>query len=458
MKTKPSYGPRRSVKGRPPHQPPYRPPYQPRRLVLPTYAVGKVVGKVVGWHSRLATLALAFALVLAAAPAAPNAHADPDGALKLKIAIINPAMKEQDMPVKYHLPKGIQPEHILDRGEMGMGYDFDAGVYYVYQTLTMKSLERRVLEVVIQDIWIIPKKELTAIKNYTAALMQELEGSGYLETGEELALDISSLLAKIARAEEEASLNARHKINTYYENIGRMKRIRENVLIITALLKNEGLSVEKGVQVPESVSRPMFEDKGIGEWEAVDLEVKITNAAMTHLLPESITPALVKDAAGLDMRYDFDKKKFYVFKSDIKLEPGEEKTFVIRLKDMWRVPEDEIEALRLRTRELEFSSRKAGRAKEARAMFEATFLALDEIQKSQNQKVPLSDHIASYKNNLKTMKEIRKSLTKPSYQPRRLVLPTYAVGKMVWLAAAAGIIILFIITFLAIVIWRKKHS
>ena len=291
---------------------------------------------------KFTLFALFFALSLAVAEAYP---AEKDANIKLRIAVINPAPEGKDVLVNYSLPKAVEPEDIIDHGKMSLVYNFDKGVYDVRQTIEMEAAERRVLEIKIRDIWVIPARDTRSIKDYAGGLISKLEGTKRFRIGSRLSKSISKELDKMKADEIRASLNAQQKIATYYKNMRRMRSIKKNITALTGLAVDTGFSPEEaGLRFPDVLARLDAVDKGIGLWETVKIEAKITNPStrkksvsdLRHPLPEGLTPNLILDPAGLEVRYDFEKKRFYLFKSGIELKPGEERVFVVRAKDIWK--------------------------------------------------------------------------------------------------------------------------
>lgn len=120
--------------------------------------------------------------------------------VKLKIAVANPSTTEEQVtPVKFDLPKGIDPANIIDIGDMELKYDFDNGVYYVYKKVTLKPSEKKVFEVKLKDIWVIPGAVLESLKKHNDGLMEKLKGSKHSQTGVDLYKKINQGLQGISK-------------------------------------------------------------------------------------------------------------------------------------------------------------------------------------------------------------------------------------------------------------------
>jgi len=79
------------------------------------------------------------------------------------------------------------------------------------------------------------------------------------------------------------------------------------------------------------------------ETQSEDIEVK-------YNLPQEIEPADVLDTGPLKVEYDVDKKTYYV-RGTARFGPKESKTFKIRVKDVFRITEEEVNVLKKQLQE-----------------------------------------------------------------------------------------------------------
>jgi len=340
-----------------------------------------------------------------------------EATIKLKIAAVNPSTTSQKVcPVKYYLPKGVEPGAIIDTGEMSLGYDFEKQSYYVHQTITLEPSEKRILEIELEDIWIVPENEIEFFKSHTGGLVNRLAGTRHADVGIELSNMITKELNSIAQTQGNPILTAREKMNIYYENVGYLRKIKENIGKLENLVIDVGGIIEERVEVPDTLAVAIPEDRGIGPWETIELKVGVSNPSETRAqtanvqypLPEEVVPSDVLDSGELELGYDFDNECYYGFKKDVPLEPSERKIFVIRIKDIWRVPEVEIGALRAHTNNLILLLNGTEYFTQGEAIANKVYFNLEEIVTSQNLVVPPPEHIAFYRDNLKTFKSVKK--------------------------------------------------
>ncbi|OGX05626.1 MAG: hypothetical protein A2Z88_09180 [Omnitrophica WOR_2 bacterium GWA2_47_8] len=64
-----------------------------------------------------------------------------------------------------------------------------------------------------------------------------------------------------------------------------------------------------------------------------------------HYLPQELTPEDILDLAGLKLEYDVDRDQYYLF-TEAELGPKESRTFKIKVKDIWNIQLEEVDAIK----------------------------------------------------------------------------------------------------------------
>ncbi len=72
---------------------------------------------------------------------------------------------------------------------------------------------------------------------------------------------------------------------------------------------------------------------------------EVKDVDVRYDLPKEVTEADVVDVGDMNLGYDFDTERYYVYKS-VKLKPGEKRLFEVTLKDIWSIPKKKIDFLR----------------------------------------------------------------------------------------------------------------
>ena len=328
--------------------------------------------------------------------------------IKLKVAVVNPSgTKEQTTPVKFNLPKGVGPEDIIDIGEMELKYNFEKRTYYVCQTVTLAPAEKKILEVSLRDIWMVHEKEINFLKKHADELKAKLKGSKHAELGGKLSDKIKADLEEIVETQKNPTLSAKQKINLYYGNIAALEDAREDTGMLENLVLDVGGIVEDRVEIPATLAISLAGLEKIEPEDIMELKVKISNLSakkkkttdLRYPLPHEIIPECILDSGELEIGYDFGEERFYAFKEDMELEPQETKIFIIKLKDIWKIPGAEIDVLRSHTNNLMLLLKGTEYFIGGEAMAKKVFSGLDEINRTQSLKVPPAKRIAYFREN-----------------------------------------------------------
>ncbi len=344
----------------------------------------------------------------------PLTYAD----IKLKVAVVNPSeTEEQTTPVRYDLPKGMAPDVITDVGTMELKYDFDKGNYYLYQIVKLKPSEKVVLEIKLRDMWSIPQKDISFLKEHTKAMAAQLVNTRHAKTGDILAKKITERLDDISKKETDTNLSISEHINLYYENLGIMGEVKEDIGMLENLVLDVGGIVEDRVEVPMTLATPIRRgDKS--QTLQIELTIKASNPSNTmkqsvdvkYILPQEVAPRYVVDRGDLEMGYDFAKQSFYVYKDKVELAPSETKIFTIKIMDIWQIPAVELDALRGHTNNLMLLLKGTEYFVQAKAMADKIMQSLAEVKQTQALKVAPNEHIAYYRKNLSLIDEVKKAI------------------------------------------------
>lgn len=355
-----------------------------------------------------------FTLFLSTIYSSPTpAHA----VIKLKLAVVNPSdTEEQTAPVRFDLPKGVDPKTILDMSEMELMYDFDKDTYYVFQMVTLKPGEKRVVEIRLQDIWAIPDKEIAYLKQHTQSLLKKLESTKHYKAGSGLAKKIMDKLDAIAKSQADAALSAGKKIDIYYENAALLNDLKGSIGMLENLVLDVGGMVEERVEVPKTLAVTLTPEEEAGE--VIELNVKVSNPSKTskqktpfeYGLPEEVMPKHIVDSAGLDIAYDFNKECFRMFKSDLELSPAETKTFVIKIRDIWQIKDVETESFKAHTKNIIALLKDTEYMEKAKVLADKIFSGLESIAKSQSLKTTAAEHIAYYRANTGILENVKEAI------------------------------------------------
>ncbi|MFH1189716.1 MAG: hypothetical protein V1682_03415 [Candidatus Omnitrophota bacterium] len=343
------------------------------------------------------------------------AHAD----VKLKVAVFNPSSTDsQSSPIRYDLPKGIGPEQVIDIGPLEMKYDFDKGNYYLTGSVDLEPAERKVLEISIHDVWSIPESDLANLKSHSELLIKRLKDTRHFQSGSTLYKGIIEQLEKIITQEKASGASTKERINQYYENEVILSEIKENIGMLENLVLDTGGIVEDRVQVPATLAIPMKSDALLRTKDVIELVIKIVNPSkktkqvtpLRYLLPAEISPRYIIDRNGLEMAYDFDKQCFYLYQDVLELDPEQAKEFIVKVKDIWKISNTELDALGSHTENIILLLQGTEYYPQAKISSDRIIANIDQIFKTQAAKVPAIEHIAYYRDNVRLLQDVKREI------------------------------------------------
>jgi hypothetical protein len=170
-------------------------------------------------------------------------------------------------------------------------------------------------------------------------------------------------------------------------------------------------------------------------------------------LPKETKPEDVVDKGDLDVAYDTQQGSYYVY-GEYELKPGETLERDVELKDIWVIPENEIETLRLELIKLEGLLKNTEFAERIAFLKTSIESKLNQIIESQvNSPANPERHISDYRDNLKILESVKTDMALArSLLAQVKSFPTV----MVWRLILAIIIFLGILGVSFYFIWHKQ--
>lgn len=125
-------------------------------------------------------------------------------------------------------------------------------------------------------------------------------------------------------------------------------------------------------------------------------------------LPKEIKKEDVLDLGGLGINYDAEKQAYYLFKDDLELEPKQTTFFAVKLKDVWLISQDEMDAIRKRATEALKQVEDTDYYLQVEELAGATHDSLTEIERSQRDvTISTAQHIEIYQSNLEVLAVVK---------------------------------------------------
>jgi len=345
--------------------------------------------------------------------------------VKLKMIVANPSDTEaRTIPVRSYLPKGVKPEDIINKGNFQVNYDFELSLYYIYQEVLLQPKESITLELVMKDIWIVADEEIRAVKDHVNKIMNILQPTPYYNQAKPLADNIIERLDKIAATQESIGMSTEEKLSKYDTNVTLLKEAKKDLSVLEDLaIETGGLPGEKLFgESSESAAEPRVESAGldIEKLGTIKFKIEVSNPSaeskvipLKYYLPIEVKPEYIVDKGGLEIAYDYQKGIHYCYKNDIDLAPQEKKGFVVGVKDVWVIPEEQIQTLKAHTIKL-VQMLKDSEYKEPSGFLGNKIIGeLDNIIAIQNNpKASVERHIGDYRTNLTRFDNARKDVAK----------------------------------------------
>jgi hypothetical protein len=160
-----------------------------------------------------------------------------EASIVLKVMAINPSKEQtQKVSLKVPLPKEIQPDDIIDKEDMEVIYDTQAGAYCVIGDYELKPGESIERAVEIRNIWLVPDKELETMRVDLDKLSVLLKNTEYSEKFNFLKSNIEIKLNQISETQKDSPANPEQLISIYRENLKILEFAKADLAFARSLL------------------------------------------------------------------------------------------------------------------------------------------------------------------------------------------------------------------------------
>ncbi len=262
-----------------------------------------------------------------------------DSEVKFKILAVNPSV---DQPLKamidQPLPAEIDPARdIVDKAGLEIVYDTEAKGYKLTGEVELKPRETKIFEVRIRDVWQISIDQAEEVRKELDAQIVALKGTKYYETAKLLYDKAQEGIDRILE-EQSKPVGINQHIELYRSHVLQLQDIKSNALSLNVMRKTEE---EQKKGIPEARFIIDAENPS-GESRAM----RVRSA-----LPKELKAEDVLDRQGFSVLYD-QMQKVYVLEREDQFAAQEKKTYVITVRDIWRVSDEEIRYHREQTEQL----------------------------------------------------------------------------------------------------------
>lgn len=202
--------------------------------------------------------------------------------------------------------------------------------------------------------------------------------------------------------------------------------MRQWVLVLGVLFLSMQTAVfaEEKAAAPEAPAAPAGEEKKgeISKEElakAIKLRIVAVNPSKDKTqkvpikiyLPKEVIPDDIIDMGQLKVGYDSEKSMYFAYDDAAELKPLETRIFEVKLEDVWKVKEDEINKVKDHTRLALSRLEKTEHYAQAKVIVDSIDRRMNEIiAKQEDTSISREEHIGAFRVNQLTMGQIRQDI------------------------------------------------
>lgn len=130
-------------------------------------------------------------------------------------------------------------------------------------------------------------------------------------------------------------------------------------------------------------------------------------------LPQEVTPKDVLDTGELKLEFDEARGAYYVFKEDVALAPKETRVFEVTVRDVWHVPQPQLDSLHTYNKLLLGRLETSDYFATAKELSDSVTERLQEIETTQNDdSLSRKSRIGAYRYHLQMIAQIKEDLAR----------------------------------------------
>jgi hypothetical protein len=161
----------------------------------------------------------------------------------LVIEANNTTDQSVNTPIKYYLPKEVLPEYIEEAAGFTAKHDPVLDQFYLFQELLFAPGEKRVFNVQVKNVWLIPQSVIDGYIKETSDLKEQLAKTVFVDAAEMLFSSIKANIDIIIDTQKSA-VTVKDYISTYRGNKKREKNIQDDIEKLRKLLEASKEKVE----------------------------------------------------------------------------------------------------------------------------------------------------------------------------------------------------------------------
>lgn len=311
----------------------------------------------------------------------------------INVLAMNGSSERKEMPVKYNLPGDLNSSDILDTNGLQLEYNAADANYVVSGTVTLDPKQSKTYRIRIRDVWKMTPEDVEKIKNQINKGFQEIGAQNPAGNADQLKEMLLKRLDLVVEQQNVKADTIEKRIDASRSYRKEMQRIQDEALAVDYWRsKPEEIKPQKSIRLKVEVENP----KGNTN----------TKVKQKVYLPSEVKPQNVLDSAGLEVRYDQQKQQPFLFKED-DITPGEKKTYVVSIMDVWSIDDTLLQDMRKRGKYAFEYLQNSKFLDSAKMLFDSANGHLDDIEKSQAISLEIKEHISAYRVNQETFEQAR---------------------------------------------------
>lgn len=252
--------------------------------------------------------------------------------VKIKILAVNPSASQSlKTTVAQYLPPEVTPEDVFDREELDIVYDAEKKAYLLKKEVELKPQETQTIEIKVRNVWTISSEQLEETRNQLKQSLAALKKTKFGPTGQLLYEKAEETLSQIEQNQAQ-SLGVMQRIDLFRIHVKQLEDLKQNALSLEAMRKLESdtkLGVRQ-IKFKITAENPSEEEKS--------LQVRSP-------LPRDIQESDVLDKGDFSIIFD-EEARVYVLQMMDTLGPKETRQYDVMLRDVWYIPQPELDYLR----------------------------------------------------------------------------------------------------------------
>lgn len=318
----------------------------------------------------------------------PFAFAD----VYINVMAVNGAQERKETSVKYNLPGDLKEEDILDTSGLTLQYNVADANYYVTGSVTLDPKETKTFRIRVKDIWRITPEQTKQIKDEIDRGFEQVGKLYDAAKGEELKQRLEKKLDEITQ-QQAAANSVEQRIDAYRSYRNEVARIRD-----------EALAVDYWKSSPEQVKADRIIRLKIDTENPIDGETKPIKEK--QYLPTEVKPQDVVEPEGFEIRYDQQRQQAFLFKEE-EIPQGQKRSYSIGIRDIWHIEQGDMDYLRKRADYANDFLKNSKYAQTAKILYDQIDPALKSIETAQKKTMEITEHISTYRDNLKSFNEAK---------------------------------------------------